>query len=235
MANRATNTINPSLYKNLGWDPVNDFTPLAMIVRVANIIVVTPSLNVNTLQDLVEYARKHPKTINYGSIGVGGISHFAGLLFNEAAHIQMTPVAYRGTNPALIDAASGHIQLMFPTIPGALPFIQGERLKPLAVTGTSRAALFPDIPTAAEAGYPELSSIENWFAVFAPKAIPETARTKLEQTLDAMLNDPAFQKKLQAQGAEPGTLVGEALMEKVIADVDYWKTVIVQTGISVDG
>jgi len=235
MANRATNTINPSLYKHLGWDPIRDFTPLAMIVRVANVIVVTPSLPVNSLQELVDYARQHPKAVNYGSIGVGGISHFAGLLLNEAAHIQMTPVAYRGTSPALTDAASGHIQLMFPTIPGALPFIQGGRLKPLAVTGSSRAALFPDLPTAAESGYPELSTIENWFAVFAPGAIPQAVRTKLVQTLDAMLHDPAFQQKLKAQGAEPGTLVGQALAEKVMADLAYWQKVIVQTGISVDG
>jgi len=235
MANRATNTINPSLYKNLDWDPIKDFTPLAMIVRVANIIVVTPGLNVNSLQELVAYARKNPNTMHYGSIGVGGISHFAGLLFNQAAQIQMTPVAYRGTNPALTDAASGHIQLMFPTIPGALPFIQGGRLKPLAVTGSSRAALFPDLPTAAQAGYPELSTIENWFAVFAPGGIPEAVRTKLVQTLDDMLHDPDFQQKLQAQGAEPGTLVGKALEEKVIADVAYWKKVILDTGMTVDG
>jgi len=229
MAGRSTNTINPSLYKNLGWDPIQSFTPLAMIVRVANVIVVTPSLPVNSLQELIAYARQNPKSVNYGTIGVGDISQ----VVVTNTNIPMTPVAYRGTNPALIDVAAGNTQLMFPSMPGALPFIRGARLKPLAVTASQRTTLFPELPTVEEAGYPELAAIHNWFAVFAPGGLPKAIRTKLETALAAMLRDPAFQQKLQEQGAEPGTLVGKALEDAVIADIAYWRKAVADAGIPV--
>jgi len=227
MAGRSTNTINPSLYKNLGWDPIKSFTPLAMIVRVANVIVVTPELPVNSLQELIAYARNNPKAINYGTIGVGDLSQV--VVTNTA--IPMTPVAYRGTNPALIDVAAGNVQVMFPSIPGALPFVRSARVKPLAVTGSSRAALFPELPTVAQAGHPELAAIHNWFAVFAPGGLPEAIRTRLQTELDAMLRDPAFQQKIRDQGAEPGTLIGRALEEVVVADVAYWAKAVANAGI----
>jgi len=233
MANAGTNVVNPSLYKNLSWDPIKDFTPLAMVARVDNVVVISPSVKANSLKEFAEVARANPDTINYGSVGIGSIFHLAGEIFSQSAHVKMTHVAYRGANPALTDAIAGNIQVMFATIPGALPFIQAGRLKAIAVTGQQRSSLFPDLPTAVEEGYPEVV-IDNWFAVLGPAGLSGEAKDKLMRALSGMVQDPAFQEKLKLQGAEPGKIMGKDLEQQMVADIARWKNVVATANISID-
>lgn len=233
MANAGTNVINPSLYDNLNWDPIKDFTPLAMVARVDNVVVVSPSIKADSLKEFAELARAKPNSINYGSVGVGSIFHLAGEIFSQSAGIEMTHVAYRGANPALTDTIADNIQVMFATIPGALPFIQAGRLKAIAVTGQERSSLFPDLPTAVEEGYPEVV-IDNWFAVLGPAGLQDDVKEKLLQALGSMVQDPEFQEKLKAQGAEPGKVTDKELEQLMVADIARWKEVVTKANISIE-
>lgn len=219
MANAGTNVVNPSLYKNLPWDPIKDFTPLAMVAVVDNVVVVGPTLKAQSLKDLADAARSNPGTVNYGSVGVGSIFHLAAEIFGQEADVKMTHVPYRGANPALTDLMAGNIQVMFATIPGALPFIKSDRLRAIAVTGQSRSSLFPDLPTAVEAGYKDVV-IDNWFAVMGPAGLPDDVKNKLMRALTDMQNDARFQAKLKEQGAEPGKIGGKELEQQMISDIE---------------
>ncbi|MGY6271401.1 Bug family tripartite tricarboxylate transporter substrate binding protein [Achromobacter denitrificans] len=233
MANAGTNVVNPSLYKNLTWDPIKDFTPLAMVARVDNVVVVGPTVKAESLKELADYAQANPGALNYGSVGVGSIFHLAGVIFSQEADVKMTHVAYRGANPALTDLISGNIQVMFATIPGALPFIKAGRLNAVAVTGENRSSLFPDLPTAVEAGFPKIV-IDNWFAVMGPAGLPDDVKATLMEALTNMQKDPKFQAKLKEQGAEPGTTGGKELERQEIADIAKWKKVVTTANITID-
>ena len=232
MANAGTNVINPSLYKNLTWDPIKDFTPLAMVARVDNVVVVTPNVKANSLKELAQIAHDEPSALNYGSVGVGSIFHLAGEIFSKEANVKMTHVAYRGANPAITDLASGNIQVMFATIPGAMGFVKSNMVKAIAVTGQKRSTVFPDLPTAVEAGYPDVV-IDNWFAVLGPANLEAETRDKLIKALGGMVDDPAFQQKLREQGAEPTKLIGDDLKNLMIDDIARWKQIISSMNISI--
>lgn len=225
MGYNGTNAINPSLYKKLSWDPLSSFEPLSMIARVNNVVVVNPSLPIKTLPELVAYAKNNPGKLNYGSAGAGSIFHLAGVMLEQQAGVKMVHVAYRGAAPALADLAGGHVQVMFTTIPTALPLIQSGNLRAIAVTGPERSPLFPDLPNAVEAGYKQMV-VDSWFAMFAPKGIPETAKQKLSTALRQVLSDPVLIKKLKEQGAEPLSSSSEEVTKLLVADIATWKAIL---------
>ena len=149
-----THAINASLYKKMPYDIQRDFTPVTMMASVPNVLVVHPSLPVNSVQELIAYGKKNPGKLNFASSGGGSSIHLSGEMFKSMTGVEMAHVAYKGSAPALNDLLAGQVQLMFDNLPSSLQFIKGNRLRALAVTSTTRSAALPDVPTMVEAGVP---------------------------------------------------------------------------------
>ncbi len=233
MGYNGTNAINPSLYRQLSWDPVRSFDPISLVARVNNVVVVNPKLPIKTLPELVAYAKAHPGKLNYGSAGPGTIFHLAGEMLSQQTGVSMTHVPYKGAAPALTDLMGGQIDVMFTTIPTALPFIKSGQLRAIGVTGAQRSALFPELPTAAEAGFKSMV-VDSWFGVFAPQGLPAQLQAKLNQALRDVLNDPAVVRKLKEQGAEPRTSTPAELAAVLSADLNSWKSGVTAAKVSLN-
>jgi tripartite-type tricarboxylate transporter receptor subunit TctC len=233
MGYNGTNAINPSLYRQLSWDPVRSFDPISLVARVNNVVVVNPKLPIKTLPELVAYAKAHPGKLNYGSAGPGTIFHLAGEMLSQQTGVSMTHVPYKGAAPALTDLMGGQIDVMFTTIPTALPFIKSGQLRAIGVTGAQRSALFPELPTAAEAGFKSMV-VDSWFGVFAPQGLPAQLQAKLNQALRDVLNDPAVVRKLKEQGAEPRISTPAELAAVLSADLNSWKSVVTAAKVSLN-
>lgn len=228
-----TNAINPSLYKKLSWDPLKSFDPISMVARVNNVVIVHPSLPIQTLPDLVAYAKAHPGELNYGSAGAGSIFHLAGEMFQQLTGVRMAHVPYKGAAPALTDLMGGQVQVMFATIPAALPFIKAGKLRAIAVTGPQRSPLFPELPTAGEAGYPSMV-VDSWFAVFAPKGLPADAQASLSKAIREVVSDPAITKKMAEQGAQAMDSTPAELTERLTKDIRSWSAIVNSAKVSLD-
>ncbi len=233
MGYNGTNAINPSLYKQLSWDPIKSFDPISMVARVNNVVVVNPSLPIKTLQELVAYAKANPSAVNYGSAGAGSIFHLAGEMLEQQTGITLTHIPYKGAAPALVDTMGGQIQLMFTTIPTALPHIKSGKLRAIGVTGAQRSPLFPQLATAREAGYPSMV-VDSWFAVFAPKGLRPEISTKLNTALHELLADATIIQKFHDQGAEPKSSTPRELADLLAADLKVWKTVLQTAKVSLE-
>lgn len=228
-----TNAINPSLYKKLSWDPIKSFDPISMVARVNNVVVVNPALGIKTLPDLVAYAKAHPGELNYGSAGAGSIFHLAGEMFQQLTGTRMTHVPYKGAAPALTDLMGGQVQVMFSTIPAALSFIKAGKLRAVAVTGPLRSPLFPELPTAGEAGYPAMV-VDSWFAVFAPKGLPGDVQASLNKAVREVVADPATVKKMEEQGALPAGSTPAELTALLNKDIRSWNAIVSSAKVSLD-
>ena len=233
MGYNGTNAINPSLYKKLSWDPVKSFEPLSMVARVNNAVVVHPALPVKTLPELVAYAKARPGEVNYGSAGPGSIFHLAGEMLEQQASVKMTHVPYKGAAPALTDTIGGQVQVMFTTIPTALQHIRAGKLRAIAVTGPARSPLFPDLPTAREAGFPGMV-VDSWFALFAPRGLAPEVQARLLAAVREVLTDPATVRKLEEQGALPLPSSPAELAKVLADDLVSWKGVIATAKVTLD-
>ncbi|MHA7685781.1 Bug family tripartite tricarboxylate transporter substrate binding protein [Cupriavidus sp. PET2-C1] len=233
MGYNGTNAINPSLYKRLSWDPIKSFDPISTVARVNNVVVVSPSLPVKTLPELVAYAKAHPGQLNYGSAGAGSIFHLAGEMLSRQAGIQMSHVPYKGAAPALSDLMAGQVQVMFSTIPTALPYIKAGKLRAIGVTGQERSPIFPDLPTARQAGFPNMV-VDSWFAVFVPKGTSPEIEAKLTAAVKEVIADPAIARRLEEQGAEPKASSPAELASMLATDLKAWKTVVTEAHVAID-
>ena len=220
-----TNAINPSLYKQLPWDPIKSFDPISMVARVNNVVVINPNLAIKTLPELVTYANANPGKLNYGSAGAGSIFHLAGEMLEQQAHITLTHVPYKGASPAVIDLMGGQIQLMFSTIPAVLQQIKSGKLRAIGVTGAQRSPLFPELPTAKESGYSGMM-VDSWFGVFAPKGTPKLIEAQLNTAIREVLNDPIYIKKMEDQGAQPLGSTANEMADLLASDLKVWQGII---------
>ena len=216
--------ISPHLAKAPQWEQ-KDFQPIANIISAPQIIVVRESLPVKTLAELIAYAKANPGKLNYASSGNGSLQHVTGAMLEQQGGIKMVHVPYKGTGPALQDLLGGQVDLTFGTAPPFMPHIQSGKLRVLAVTGKERLPSLPDVPTTAEAGYPGVNAT-SWFALFAPAAVPRPVIDRLAADLKKVVEDPAFRKKAQEQGAEAEYLAPQQLGERVKADYANWAGVI---------
>jgi tripartite-type tricarboxylate transporter receptor subunit TctC len=233
MGYNGTNAINPSLYKSTGWDPEKDFTPICMVARVNNVVIASPTFAANDLKGLARQMKEQPGQLNYGSAGAGSIFHLAGEMFEDAAGGKMTHVAYKGAAPALTDLLGGQIQLMFATIPAALPHIKAGKLKVLGVTGEKRSPLFPQSLTAKESGYPTMV-VDSWFGIFGPKGLPSDVQANLQRSCETVLNSAETVKKMEDQGATPTFENASRLQAILKSDLQVWKQVIQKAKVSLD-
>ena len=216
--------ISPHLTKAPQWD-LKDFQPIANVISAPQIIVVRDSLPVKTLPELIAYAKANPGKLNYASSGNGSLQHVTGAMLEQQGGIKMVHVPYKGTGPALQDLLGGQVDLTFGTAPPFMPHIQAGKLRVLAVTGKERLPSLPNAPTTAEAGYPGVNAT-SWFALFAPASVPKPIIDKLAADLKKVVEDPAFRKKAEEQGATADYLSPQQLGERVKADFAGWAGVI---------
>ncbi len=231
-ATGGTHGINPSLYRNAGFDPIRDFAPVAWITVSPNIIVVHPSFPAATVKELIELAKANPDKYSSAAPGQGSTPHMAGELFKRAAGIAIVHVPYKGSGPALNDVMGGHIPIMFDGIPSAMPHIRAGRLRALGVTSLQRVPTAPDIPTIAET----LPGFEanGWFALFAPAGTPAEIVNKLNAEINRILDQPDVKQRYAGLGAITVGGPPEKLRDQVKAEVERWSELIRVTQMKVE-
>lgn len=205
LATSSTNAAAPHLYSKLGFDPINDFTPVLSLCEIPNVMVVPAKSPWNSLKDIVSAAKQSPGNFTYGSAGIGGSQHLAGAQFKTAASIDIRHIPYKGSGPAAQDLIAGHIDMMIDT--GSLGSIRGGLLKPIAVASSKRLSALPNVPTFAEAGTPMIASA--WYGLMLPANAPAGVVERLNNEFNKLLNSPETRHRLGEMGAE--ILGGSAL------------------------
>ena len=228
----ATHATSPATRK-LAYDPVRDFTPIGMIGGTPNVLVVSPSLKLSTLDAFVAYLRSHPGQLSYGSSGVGSLTQLAFELFKQTSRTFVVHVPYRGIAPAINDVLAGQTQAMFPGLAAALPFIKAGQLVPLAVTGSQRHRLLPQVPTLVESGYQDMDSVQ-WYGVVGPAGMAPAIVRQLNETLAAVLGAPDLRDKLLSEALEPMPMSPTQFAAYMAADLARWTRVARERGIQVD-
>lgn len=192
----------PSLYKKLSYDLVRDFAHISIASQAAFVLVVNPSVPANNTKDLIQYIKGQPGGVNYAVTGIGVPTHIAGEMFKSLAGIQMTPVAYKGDSPALVDLLGGQVGVSFASIAPALPHIKSQKLRPLAVSTAQRSVILPGIPTVAEAtGFADFD-VRTWFGLMAPAGTPPEILRTLEAAMVKITAMPDIKEKFAAQGMD---------------------------------
>ena len=224
--------VNPSTYKKLPFDPVNDLLPVINTCGIeALILAVNPSLPVQTLEGLLALAKRPDSNLSFGSPGVGNSLHLAGEMLNAIAGLKMVHVPYKGAGPAIAALVGGEIQVMFVTPPLSLPHIRAGRLRPLAYTTTTRASFLPDVPTMAEAGLPAYQLDGGWFIVFAPSATPAEIVGRLQSEFATALAQPAVRERLATLGLNPIGTTGDELKRFLAAQIKKYAELVKLAGI----
>jgi tripartite-type tricarboxylate transporter receptor subunit TctC len=234
MGSVSTHGSAPCLYPKLPYDPQKDFTPLAVVATIPNVIVVNPTqIQAKTLAEFVQMAKQNPDKYTYASNGAGTSNHLASALFTNAAGITMTHVPYRGSGPALIDLLGGQVTMMMDVVMTSYPYIKQNKLVPLAVTSQQRSVLLPNVPTVAESGYPGFDAIV-WFGMFAPPKMPAELSTKLSEAIVKVVNGPGMKPYLEDQGAEPSKITGEAYTKMIHGETRKWCKVVDEAHIKLE-
>lgn len=197
-----TLAIGPHIYSNVGYDPRKDFAPIGRIGTAPNTLVVHPSFDVKSVKELVAYAKANPGKVNYGSAGVGTVSHVCGEYFGTASDIKLTHIPYKGTGPALADLVGGHIPMAFAPIPATAENSKAGRLRMLGVTSLKRSSLMPDVPTIAEQGVTDFEAVLR-YGMVAPAGTPRAIIDKLNKALNQVLVSDEVRRRLAIDGAEP--------------------------------
>jgi tripartite-type tricarboxylate transporter receptor subunit TctC len=200
-----SHVVSPHVYRNPGYDPIKDFVPVAQGYIAGVVLVVHPSLQISTLQQLVAKARASPEPLSYASSGSGGMPHLAMEMFKEAAAIELLHIPYRGDGQAMADLLSGRVPMMMSGYAVALPHIRNGTLRALAVSSRQRAEILPNVPTIAESGY-STYALEIWTGFFAPAGMAADLVSKLNQEIGAAVTTPAVQAQLASTGAQAAVI-----------------------------
>src|SRR5579862_599099 len=228
LANTSTHTLSPSLMAKPTYDPVRDFAPISMIGASPFVLALYPGVPATSVQELIALAKT--KTLTFASAGPATLANLAGVLFAKTAHIELTPVSYRGSGQEILDVVAGRVDMAFATIPPTLPLIRDGKVRAIAVTGPQRSPALADVPTVAASGLPGYESV-LWQALYAPAGTPAPIVTRLNAEVNAILHDSAAVDALAKLGveAQPGTT--QQLADRIAADLKKWHDVIVSAGI----
>ncbi len=223
---------NRFLFDRLPFDPDKDLAPVAMVAEMPNLMVVSPSMPVGDVAGFIAMAKARGQPVTYGSIGVGTSMHIAGALFAKATGLDMSHVPYRETAAVNNDVMAGRVDVVFQTYSAALGMAQGGRMKPLAVTGSERAAATPDVPTLREAGV-DLATVA-WWGLLVPSAVPAARRDKLQAEVIAAVQDPIVSRRIVEAGGVPRPLDGPAFGRFIASETQRLGTVVGNTGMRAD-
>ena len=233
MGSSGSLAVNPSLYAKLPYDPARDFSLVTLTASSPLVLVLHPSVPVNSVKELADYARANPGKLNFASVGNGNPLHLAGELFKAMAGVQLTHVPYKGSAPALTDLLAGQVQLMFDTPITSMPHVRSGNLKAFAVTSAKRSAALPELPTIAELGYPGYDA-GIWFGVVVRKGTPAPVISKLNAELRKILDNAELRAKFGAQSLDLMSSTPEEFNAFLAAEVAKWRKVIVDSNTRLD-
>jgi tripartite-type tricarboxylate transporter receptor subunit TctC len=228
-----SHAVNLSLNARLPYDPHKDFTPVALIARSFNFVVVNPKSSIKSIADLIAAAKADPDKLSYGTYGTGTSAHLAGELFKNMAKVSLTTVPYKGAAPAITDLIGGQIQVMFTTVASASSLIAGGQLRALAVTSAERSPAFPDLPTVAEAGVPGYAA-ESWYGLLAPAKTPPDIIDRLNKSAATAVQSEAFKRLGVNEGLVMVAQPPEALDRYLRGEEERWRKVIQDAGIKIE-
>ena len=223
----------PSLYPNLGYDPVKSFAPISLVISAPFLVVVHPSVPADSLRELIDLAKAKPGQLNFGSGGNGHPLHIAGEMFKMTANVDLVHVPYRGTAPALIDLLTGRIQVMFEQLAAFRPHLQSGKLRALAVASPRRLTQLPMVPTTAEAGLPGYE-VSVWFGLVAPKGTPNDVVERLNSEVQKALTMTEVREALSNQGFEPSGSSPEEFSTLIGAESARWSRAVGASGAKLD-
>ena len=232
-ANVSQMTIHPSLYPRLPYDPLKDFAPVTVLGIVTSVMVTTPSLPVASVRDLVAMAKKRPGQLNFTSSGAGSSTHLTGELLKQRAGIAMTHINYKGSGPALTDVMAGFVEIMFENLPSALPFINANKLKVLAVTGKDRSPVVKSVPTLAESGFPGFDMV-SWQALVAPAGTPRAVVDRLNAEVAKVLKTPEMKEKMTGLGTDIVANSPEQFAQYLREETAKWSKIVRDAGIKLE-
>ena len=217
----------------LPWDPIKDFSPIALLTVSTNVIAVHPSVPVNNLKEFIAYAKANPGKLNYASQGNGSVSHIGTEIFKQITGVEIVHVPYKGSGPAVQDVLAGQVQVFITTPPSVMQHVQSGKLKALAVTGKTRHPGMPNVPTTAEAGLPTFQ-LESWVALYAPAGTPAPVITKLTDSVKASLALPEVKERADTAGVELRYLTPAATDALLKKELPFWNKAIKSAHITLD-
>jgi tripartite-type tricarboxylate transporter receptor subunit TctC len=226
-------TISPALYSKLPYDPINDFAPVTPVAEAPYILWSRNTLEARTIRELIASAKAKPGTLTFASGGQGTSSHLSAELFFEKTGIQVVHIPFKGVGASMTDVIAGRVDFGGSSIASPIGHIRAGKLRPLAVTGSERSPMLPDVPTFAEAGVPGYDA-SIWFGVLAPARTPPAAIARIHQELRAAIGKPAIQELFQKQGAKPLTLPSAEFAKRLAAETHTWKDLVQRRGIKVE-
>jgi len=228
-----THGTNPAVRK-LPYDAIKDFTPIAMVGGTPNLLVIAPAVPASDLNSFIDYAKKNPKKLNYGTGGIGLLNHLALEQFRAAAGLEEAVYAhYRGIGPAIADMLGGQIQVLMPGLAAALPHIRAGKLKPLAITGLQRHPLQPDLPTFEESGFKGFDGVQ-WYGIVGPARLPADITKRLNGEINKAIEAPALQQRLAGEAIAVMPMTPEEFGKFMQADIARWSALARERNISLD-
>ncbi len=229
---QGTMATNPVLYRNLRYDALRDFVPVHGLTQTPLLLVCNAERPWRTLAEFIAFAKSKPAgEVTYATSGIGTGTHMAGELFQLATGVKMTQVPYTGSAPALNDLVAGRTDIMFDYVVSTRAYLQGGKLRPLAMTGPERFATLPDVPTMAQAGLPEAETV-SWSAMMAPAATPAAVVARLAEGMRAGLTEPRVVQTLTETGSTPLMMSGESFRRFVAEDIARWRQVVERAGVT---
>ncbi len=229
----SSHTINPSVYRKLGYNPARDFAPVTLIASGPGLLVVHPAVPAKSVKELIALGKAKPGQLNYASAGNGTPPHLAAELFKSMAGVDFVHVPYKGNVPAFVDLIAGSVSLSFPTITSGLPPVRSGKLRALGVTSKQRSAVVPEIPTIAEAGLPGYEAT-TWYGMLAPAATPAGIVTRLQREMVDAIGLPDIRDKLLAQGLEPVGNKPSEFAGIISAELVKWSKVVAAAGVKAE-
>lgn len=225
--------INGALYEKLSYDPIADFTPISFLASTPNVLIVSKSLGVQSLKELIALAKAKPNELTFGSSGTGTSIHMSGELFKDIAGVQIRHIPYKGRAQSLPDLVSGRISMLFDNLASALPLIKANEVVALGVTTLKRSPSAPEIPTLAEQGLKGFEAV-SWFSLMGPAKLPRDIQIRLNQLTQQTLSKPEVRAKLMTGGLEPNPGSPEDLARYIQQESSKWRKIVQQSGAKAD-
>jgi tripartite-type tricarboxylate transporter receptor subunit TctC len=224
---------NPALNRNLPFDPVKSFAPIALVATSGLAVIVNPQFPARSMRELVDLAKRQPGKLHYGSPGNGGVQHLAMELIKLEAGIDVVHVPYKGLGGAMSDVVAGHVPMMISALLSAASHVQSGKLRMLAVMSAERAPAFPEVPTMREQGLAEIE-VETWYAAFAPAAVSSRIIARVNADMNAILKEPEIRRLLENQGMTPAGGPPERMAALLRRELERWNRVVTASGIKAD-